>query len=126
MAPPYSNGFHAFHPRRDQDSSLLDDCVSSVAYSSRWLWRFWRERGQRAVYGFWIRRVRIIRRDLTMRRLLTFPHLLVAIWVVVLLWGERWVFRSKVENCHWSSWENWVSVLSLFEEERDNWGRLFF
>ncbi|EOO00749.1 putative cell division control protein 1 protein [Phaeoacremonium minimum UCRPA7] len=42
-----------------------------------------------------------------MRRLLSFPHLLVMAWVFVLLWGERWVFHTRVESCHWSNWEKW-------------------
>ena len=48
-----------------------------------------------------------IKRNLAARRLLSFPHLLVLFWIVILLWGERWVFDSKVERCEWSSWEKW-------------------
>lgn len=42
-----------------------------------------------------------------MARLLSFPHLLVAMWVFVLLWGERWVFESRVDHCDWDRWEQW-------------------
>ncbi|KJK80068.1 hypothetical protein H634G_04307 [Metarhizium anisopliae BRIP 53293] len=48
-----------------------------------------------------------IRRNLTLRRLLSFPHFLFLFWVVILLWGERWVFDSKVAKCDWESWEKW-------------------
>ncbi|KAK2591344.1 hypothetical protein QQS21_010969 [Conoideocrella luteorostrata] len=48
-----------------------------------------------------------IRRNLTSRRLLSFPHFLFLIWVVILLWGERWVFETKVQKCDWKHWETW-------------------
>ncbi|KAH8813204.1 hypothetical protein F5884DRAFT_832745 [Xylogone sp. PMI_703] len=41
------------------------------------------------------------------RHLLSLPHALVVIWVIALLWGERWVFQSAVEECEWSNWERW-------------------
>lgn len=50
-----------------------------------------------------------VQRNLTSRRLLSFPHLVVLIWMVILLWGERWVFDSKVHDCDWHNWEKWVS-----------------
>jgi len=43
------------------------------------------------------------------RRLFNLPHLFIAIWVLVLLWGERWVFQKSVEECRWENWERWVS-----------------
>lgn len=57
---------------------------------------------------------RQIRRNLVARRLLSFPHFLVAIWIVILLWGERWVFESKVQTCAWKNWESWVSMAPPF------------
>jgi hypothetical protein len=50
-----------------------------------------------------------IKQNLAPRRLFSFPHLLVACWFVVLLWGERWVFETKVDSCDWDHWEKWVS-----------------
>lgn len=47
-------------------------------------------------------------RNLAPRRLLSFPHALVLVWMVILLWGERWVFESKVDDCAWKKWEKWV------------------
>lgn len=38
---------------------------------------------------------------------MSLPHLFVAVWVVTLLWGERWVFQSAVKACQWESWESW-------------------
>ncbi|CAG8974931.1 hypothetical protein HYALB_00007608 [Hymenoscyphus albidus] len=35
------------------------------------------------------------------------PHALIAVWFVVLLWGERWVFQNAVEDCRWGNWERW-------------------
>ncbi|KFA72297.1 hypothetical protein S40288_02456 [Stachybotrys chartarum IBT 40288] len=48
-----------------------------------------------------------IRRNLAPRRLFSFPHLLVACWMTILLWGERWVFEAKVGSCDWDHWEHW-------------------
>ncbi|KAI5467543.1 hypothetical protein BGZ63DRAFT_410479 [Mariannaea sp. PMI_226] len=48
-----------------------------------------------------------LRINLTPRRLLSFPHMLVIIWFLVLLYGERWIFDSKVADCEWSDWEKW-------------------
>lgn len=58
------------------------------------------------------RAVRRLRRNLTLRRLLSFPHLVVAVWIFVILYGERWVFNSKVASCDWDHWENWVCLQS--------------
>ncbi|MCJ1242881.1 hypothetical protein MMC30_000077 [Trapelia coarctata] len=34
---------------------------------------------------------------------------LVIIWIFVLWWGERLVFRRSVAKCRWESWEQWPS-----------------
>lgn len=70
--------------------------------------RFWNARGKRATLAFLLEVAHVLQRNLTLRRLSSFPHLLVMIWAVVLLWGERWIFHTKVESCHWSNWEKWV------------------
>jgi hypothetical protein len=44
------------------------------------------------------------------RRLLSLPHLLIAFWLLLLLWGERWVFQSSIKACEWGKWERWVSL----------------
>ncbi len=43
-----------------------------------------------------------------LKRLLNLPHLFVAIWALLLFWGERWVFQSAVQACGWRKWEKWV------------------
>ncbi|KAG5921293.1 hypothetical protein E4U42_005918, partial [Claviceps africana] len=48
-----------------------------------------------------------IRRNLVARRVFSFPHFLLLFWMVILLWGERWVFDSKVQRCEWRNWEKW-------------------
>jgi hypothetical protein len=58
------------------------------------------------------RSFRHARRTWSWRRLLSLPHLFAALWVVVLLWGERWVFESSIESCRWENWEQWVRLVS--------------
>ncbi|TVY28309.1 Cell division control protein [Lachnellula hyalina] len=41
------------------------------------------------------------------RALASLPHLFVVIWVLVLWWGERWVFWDAVRECEWGRWERW-------------------
>src|SRR6266487_2874680 len=36
------------------------------------------------------------------------PHALILLWLVVLWWGERTVFRKTIEACEWHNWERWV------------------
>lgn len=50
-------------------------------------------------------------RNWSWRRFFSLPHLLVCVWVVALLYGERWVFEEAVRACAWDTWERWVSVL---------------
>ncbi|KAH7313469.1 putative manganese ion homeostasis [Stachybotrys elegans] len=54
-----------------------------------------------------LRLVDRIRRNLVPRRLFSLPHLLVFCWFIAILWGERWIFESKVESCEWENWESW-------------------
>ncbi|KAK3310654.1 calcineurin-like phosphoesterase-domain-containing protein [Chaetomium strumarium] len=110
MARPYSSKSDFAYPPRyypDHSTSLLDDFRALVAQAFRSLVRFWRERGHGVVFAAMWTAVYRLRQNMAYHRLLSFPHLLVAVWVVVLLWGERWVFHSKVESCDWSYWEKW-------------------
>ncbi|KAF5027697.1 hypothetical protein F66182_181 [Fusarium sp. NRRL 66182] len=63
--------------------------------------------GRRIAIATGERAERRLRRNLTSRRLLSFPHLVVLFWIAALLYGERWVFDSKVANCDWDHWEKW-------------------
>lgn len=119
MTPRYSNGkgFPAFRgsPRRDPGAnSLLDDLAAFLTHCARSLRRFWVDRGRHMILASVARALRQARRNFTAARLFNVPHLLVVVWIVILLWGERWVFHSRVERCHWSDWENWVSLLNSF------------
>ena len=121
MAPPpysypkrtssngFASAFSSSHSHRADDSSLIDDCRALAYHAARSLWHFWHTRGRRMSAMLLLRSAQQLRQNLTMRRLLSFPHLLVLAWVFVLLWGERWVFHTRVETCHWSNWEKWVS-----------------
>ncbi|KAK4192606.1 putative cell division control protein [Podospora australis] len=94
------------YPEGNIDSPV-DKFIAFVSRSIRSLIRFWRERGRRMTVAFLLSTARQIRRNLTYNRLFSIPHLLVGIWIIVLLWGERWAFHSQVESCHWSNWEHW-------------------
>lgn len=111
MARPYSSKSDFNYPPRyypDHSTSLVDDCLAFITQACRALARFWRERGRHMVLAALVSAAHRLRQNLTYNRLFSVPHLLVAVWVVVLLWGERWIFHTKVESCHWSNWEKWV------------------
>jgi hypothetical protein len=59
------------------------------------------------------RTLRQVQQRWSIRRLMSLPHLLVAIWALLLLWGERWVFRSSIKECEWNRWERWVSATAI-------------
>src|SRR3954471_25039037 len=89
------------HYRSDSDSntSALDDLRAFLARAIRRLWRFWNERGRHMAAQSAVSGARRLRRNLEYQRLVSLPHLLVGLWVLVLLWGERWAFEGKVEGC---------------------------
>lgn len=118
MAPPYSNGYaykgkgpsallfqHSGGSFRDRARPVLN----AAARLSQRLWHFWQTRGRRMTINMLYQAGWQLRQNLTARRLLSFPHLLVCLWMLILLWGERWVFSSRVADCRWSNWESWVS-----------------
>ncbi|KAK3996429.1 putative cell division control protein [Cladorrhinum sp. PSN332] len=126
MARPYSNsngnysysksyGYNTQSSYRDYSysdngsRSLLDELRALIIRSYRSLLRFWRERGRRMAQAGVVTMARRTRQNLAYNRVFSVPHLFVIVWVVVLLWGERWVFHSSVEDCHWSNWENWTA-----------------
>ncbi|KAL1839519.1 hypothetical protein VTJ49DRAFT_1421 [Mycothermus thermophilus] len=88
-------------------SSWLENGRSLAAWTVRALLRFWRDRGRRITYAAVRSTAHRLRLNLASDRLLAFPHVLVAVWFILLLWGERWAFHSKVQRCRWSSWEKW-------------------
>lgn len=90
------------------DSSLVDDCLATVQRLWNSLLSFCRTRGRKAAWASLLQSAHQLRRNLAWRRLFSFPHVLVAVWVLVMLWGERWVFHTTVERCAWENWEKWV------------------
>ena len=104
----YNQSYRDYSYPDSSSNSLIDDFRAFLIRSYRWFWRFWRERGRRMVQAGMVALARRTRQNLAYNRLFSVPHLLVCVWIVVLLWGERWVFHSKVEDCHWDNWEKWV------------------
>ncbi|EGS19118.1 uncharacterized protein CTHT_0057430 [Thermochaetoides thermophila DSM 1495] len=81
---------------RDRDNtSLLDDMRALLSHSVRSFMRFWRARGRRMAITTLRSSVHRLRQNMTYRRVVSFPHMLVLVWVVIMLWGERWAFHSK-------------------------------
>ena len=98
---------------RDRDNtSLLDDMRALLSHAVRSVLRFWRARGRRMAIATLRSSVHRLRQNMTYRRLVNFPHMLVLVWVVAMLWGERWAFHSKVESCRWEKWEKWGGLWS--------------
>lgn len=95
------------------DSSLVDDCLAATRRSWHSMLRFWNTRGKQTFWAFLLEVAHQLRRNMIPRRLLSVPHVLVSVWVLVMLWGERWVFHNTVERCQWESWEKWVSLTKL-------------
>lgn len=60
--------------------------------------------------------LRQIQGNWNLRRLLSLPHIFVVLWVLLLLWGERWVFQRSIEDCEWGKWERWVRQLGRSED----------
>ena len=48
--------------------------------------------------------------QLVLRRLLSAKAGFVAVWILAILWGERWVFQRSLRECEFSNWEQWASL----------------
>lgn len=94
----------------NDDSSLVDDCVATVRQTWHSFLQYLSTRGKRAAWEALLQSTHQFRRNLSAHRIFSFPHALVLVWVLVLLWGEHWVFHTTVERCDWSNWEKWVST----------------
>lgn len=42
------------------------------------------------------------------RRLISIPNGLIILWIALLWWGERLVFKQSISKCDWNIWERWV------------------
>ncbi|KAI0505697.1 hypothetical protein F5B22DRAFT_626932 [Xylaria bambusicola] len=100
-SPAYSAAHH------DPGASIWDEIMAAGTSLVRRLRAYGNGRGRHSAWKLAVRGGHQLRRNLVRRRLLSFPHLLVALWVFVLLWGERWTFASKVNSCDWDHWEDW-------------------
>ncbi|KAI1431673.1 hypothetical protein GGR50DRAFT_52852 [Xylaria sp. CBS 124048] len=118
MAPPSyrtygSSGSGRYSPgvysssAYDPGASIWDELRDGLWGLSRRIWRYGQSQGRRSASGLAIRGGQQLRRNMVRRRLLSFPHLLVGVWLLILLWGERWTFANKVQNCDWDHWEDW-------------------
>ncbi|OTB05124.1 hypothetical protein M426DRAFT_320180 [Hypoxylon sp. CI-4A] len=119
MAPPYSNGYgyqssslptssydYAYENNGDFQS-ICDDIFASARAMIGRLWGYTNGRGRHTVWTLAMKAGYQLKRNMTRRRVLSFPHLLVAFWVLVMLWGERWIFATRVRSCDWDHWEDW-------------------
>ncbi|XDG08767.1 hypothetical protein ABKA04_008382 [Annulohypoxylon sp. FPYF3050] len=115
MARPYRNDY-VYHLNNSYDKSydngadfqsICDDIYVSSRNMIRRLWGYMNGRGRHVAWGLAIKGGQQVRRNLTRRRLLSFPHVLVVFWMLVMLWGERWIFASRVRSCDWDHWEDW-------------------
>ncbi|KAI1465531.1 uncharacterized protein F4812DRAFT_127270 [Daldinia caldariorum] len=130
MAPPYSNGYGYSHGHghgypypssslptsssydygygsNNEPQSICDEISACVGVMLGQLWGYLNGRGRQVAWGWATKAAHQIKRNMTRRRLLSFPHLLVGLWVLVMLWGERWVFASRIRSCDWDHWEDW-------------------
>ncbi|KAF2750692.1 hypothetical protein M011DRAFT_437083 [Sporormia fimetaria CBS 119925] len=41
------------------------------------------------------------------RRMSSVSRVLVLLWVVMMYWGERTVFKNSIAECKWENWERW-------------------
>lgn len=110
---PYRNGspWASRRPPSD-DNSIVDELRALAARGIRFSASFARGPAWHLALALASRAALQFRRNLTSRRLLSFPHLMVAMWLLVLLWGERWVFGTKVEQCRWDKWEKWPAGIT--------------
>ncbi len=88
----------------------MDDIAAALSFHAQRLWLWATGPGRHAATILALAVASRVRVNLSSRRLLSLPHVLVLLWVVILLWGERWVFDSKVAQCDWDRWEDWVST----------------
>ncbi|KAI1127094.1 hypothetical protein F5Y10DRAFT_243410 [Nemania abortiva] len=91
----------------DPSASIWDEITAGSRSMMRRAWTYGNGRGRHTAWNLAVKGGHQLRRNMVRRRLLSFPHLLVALWILVLLWGERWTFASKVNRCDWDHWEAW-------------------
>lgn len=107
MAPTYYSASRSTRDHFIEPPSILARIFSSDL--SLQIRRLWERKEYNMVSTKHSRIPRSVRRwQFNPRSWANLPHLLVGVWMVMLLWGERWVFQSAVEECKWENWERWV------------------
>jgi hypothetical protein len=101
-----TNGYGLPSHNREPDLYAATDGASEFFDRAS---RYGRGPGKEMAWNMARRVAARVRANLAPRRLLNFPHLLVVLWMLVLLWGQRWAFTSNVQSCDWDHWEKWVS-----------------
>ncbi|KAL0935175.1 manganese ion homeostasis [Colletotrichum truncatum] len=118
MASPHSNGYAykgksagslPFQQDEGGFRARLRPVIHAATQLLRTILAYWQTRGRRLTTNMLWKAGWQLRQNFTARRLFSFPHLLVLMWMLILLWGERWVFSSRVADCRWSNWEDWPS-----------------
>ncbi|KAI1334317.1 putative manganese ion homeostasis [Xylariaceae sp. FL0016] len=118
MAPPsYSSASYGYgYPSVSSSAavydhgdfqSICDDILATARTLLRRMWEYSQGRGRHSAWQLTVNGAQQLRRNMARRRVLSFPHLLVAFWVLVMLWGERWTFANRVRSCDWDHWEDW-------------------
>ncbi|KAI1185446.1 hypothetical protein F5B17DRAFT_432548 [Nemania serpens] len=107
--PSYRSYGSAIYPSSSHDpgASIWDEIMAGSRSLMRRAWTYGNGRGRHTAWTLAVKGGRQLRRNMVRRRLLSFPHLLVGLWIILLLWGERWTFARKVDRCDWDHWEDW-------------------
>lgn len=91
--------------------SVAEEIYGGVATLLQLLWKWIKGPGMHRAAIVAAAVMRQVKRNMTSKRLLSFPHLLAFFWMLLLLWGERWIYTNHVNVCDWKSWEKWVSFV---------------
>lgn len=113
MAPTYYSASRSTRDHFIEPPSVLSRIFSILPTDlSLQIRRLWDRKEYNMVSTKHSRIPRSMRRwQFNPRSWLNLPHLLVGVWMVMLFWGERWVFQSAVEECKWQNWERWVRAI---------------
>jgi ethanolamine phosphate phosphodiesterase len=113
---PTSSSPRDYYGSTSSDPSVADNVLTALNELHRRLGLYWNARGRALAWSVTMQVAAVLRANLAARRLLSFPHLLVVLWMLVLLWGERWTFTSQIQSCDWDHWEDWVSLLAVYQD----------
>ncbi|ETS80974.1 hypothetical protein PFICI_05976 [Pestalotiopsis fici W106-1] len=106
---PTSTSPRDYYGSSSSNPSVTDNALAVLHELYRRIRLYWNARGRALAWSITMKVAAVLRVNLAARRLLSFPHLLVALWILVMLWGERWTFTSQAQSCDWDHWEDWPS-----------------